>query len=201
MKNLMVIFFLYVSNTVFGQEVIQPKNYQDGINILFKTLNDYRSNLNRMDSIMNSKKGTLSYKRQKTSDSTHPFKLNKKLCDEALKRCKYNFYKNNDVFKSQHLYHLSNDCVESIYMTKNSINSWDVKKLKNAINTLIIDREPLVGHRKNLLNENKDRKYVGFGYIIVVKDDQIGVLVMVITSTLKGLQDPLNFNNTYIDVR
>lgn len=194
----LVVLFHIVGYDCFSQELTQIQ-YQKGINTLHQTLNGYRADLNKMDSVcLDYVNGNLPYTRFKTTDSLFPFVLNKKLCDEALKRCRENLRRKRDVFKATHLYE-SFECDESIYVRGTSKSFNLESEMKHAILSLIVDGEPIVGHREMMLDPNPRQKYIGYGYVIVSQNGRIEVIVVVLTSTLKGLQNPINFNNAYID--
>jgi len=199
MKKL-IILLSFISIPCFSQETF-VFDQQRAVNILHKTLNEYRADLNKMDSVCldDVKNGYLPYTREKTVDSIFPFILNQKLCKEALKRCNYNIKTNKEVFLSKHHYE-SFECDESIHMESSSISYFNIEKvMESAILGLIIDGEPIVGHREMLLDDDPKKKYIGFGCIIIKNKNRLDILVIVLTSTLKGLQNPINFNNTYRD--
>ncbi len=162
MKKILIIL-LFVPFVGLGQTEMKV-DYQKGIQILHKTLNSYRADLNKMDSVCMKEKGSLQYTRKKTVDSLFPFD-------------------------------------ESIHIEGSSTRVFDFNEsLIDAITGLIIDIEPIVGHREMLLDENKKQRYIGFGYVITQKESKIEVLVIVLTATIKGIQNPTNFNNTYLDL-
>jgi len=201
MKCYIIIILLFLlKNNSFAQ-TLKNNEYQKGIFILLNQLNNYRSDLEKMDSIckLTATKNNLNYTRKKTNDSIFPFIINNKLCNEALRRCKENIKKDKDIFKATHLYE-SFEFEESIHAKRINIKQFNLKdELKNSITSLITDCEPVIGHRDMLLTTNKNYKYIGFGYIIIQKGDKIDLLVFVLTSSLKGLNHPINFNNTYIN--